>query len=248
MSVMELSHRSPEFAKMADKAKDDLREFLEIPQNYKIFFFQGGASLQYAAIIKNMLIPGRGANYLNTGLWSNQCLTEAKKMSDVPPTEMASGAKSKFTHIAKPKDWNINKDGSYVHYCQNETVHGFQFQDEADACFPFELFGNMPVVCDMSSDIGSRRVDWTKFCMVYAGAQKNLGAAGVTVVIVREDLIGKQHKDTPFLLDWQLFDKSPNGFFNTPATYPVYVTGLNIAHMIKNGGLSHYCLLAEQRS
>lgn len=106
----------------------------------------------------------------------------------------------------------------------------------------------MPVVCDMSSDIGSRKVDWTKYGMVYAGAQKNLGAAGVTVVIVREDLVGKQHKDTPFLLDWQLFDRSPNGFFNTPATYPVYVTGLNIAHMIKNGGLSHYQLLAEQRS
>jgi phosphoserine aminotransferase len=106
----------------------------------------------------------------------------------------------------------------------------------------------MPVVCDMSSDIGSRKVEWKKYGVVYAGAQKNLGAAGVTVVIVREDLIGNQSKDTPFLLNWDLYDKSPNSYFNTPATYPIYVTGLNIAHMLQSGGLEHYEDLAEKRS
>ena len=106
----------------------------------------------------------------------------------------------------------------------------------------------VPVVCDMSSDIGSRPVDWTKYGVVYAGAQKNLGTSGVTVVIVREDLIGKQAKDTPFLLDWELFDKAPNGYFNTPACYPIYVTGLNIAHMLENGGLRTYEKLADLKS
>jgi phosphoserine aminotransferase len=110
------------------------------------------------------------------------------------------------------------------------------------------MFKGMPVVCDMSSDIGSRKVDWNKFGVVYAGAQKNLGAAGVTVVIIREDLIGHQAKDTPFLLNWELFDKSPNGYFNTPATYSIYVTGLNVAHMLRNGGLNHYVELADRRS
>jgi len=115
--------------------------------------------------------------------------------------------------------------------------------------FPFHLVPEgVPVVCDMSSDIGSRKIDWTKYGMIYAGAQKNLGTSGVTVCIIREDLIGKQAKDTPYLLDWNLFDKSPNGYFNTPACYPIYVTGLNAAHMIENGGLGTYEKLAEQRS
>jgi len=207
MSVLELSHRSHEFAMISEKAKNDLREFLQIPLHYKIFFFQGGASMQYGAVIKNMIRPDANgkvwpANYLNTGLWSNQALSEAKNMMPVPPNEMASGADSKYTQIEEPSKWNIDKNGSYVHYCQNETVHGFQFQDEGAATFPFEMFKGMPIVCDMSSDIGSRRVDWNKFGVVYAGAQKNLGAAGCTVVIVREDLIGHQAKDTPFLLNW----------------------------------------------
>jgi len=121
--------------------------------------------------------------------------------------------------------------------------------DDESTHFPFHLVPEgVPVVCDMSSDIGSRKVDWSKYGMVYAGAQKNLGTSGCTVAIIRDDLIGKQAKDTPFLLDWNLFDKSPSGYFNTPACYPIYVTGLNIAHMIENGGLGTYEKLAEERS
>ena len=232
---MEMSHRSPEFVSISEKAKKDLRDFLEITQNFKIFFFQGGATMQYSAIVKNLLQPGKQACYLTTGLWSEQCINDGKKMLD--PIEVATGAESNFTHISDPSEWKIDHSSSYFHYCQNETVHGFQFQETGEAAFPHELVEGMTVVCDMSSDIGSRKIDWENFGVVYAGAQKNLGAAGVTVVIIREDLIGHQAADTPFILDWSLFDKSPASYFNTPATYSVYVTGLNIAHMVKNGGL-----------
>ena len=126
------------------------------------------------------------------------------------PIEVATGSRSNYTMIAKPEDWNIDKEASYFHYCQNETVHGFQFQDSGEAAFPHELVKGMTVVCDMSSDIGSRKIEWDNFGVIYAGAQKNLGAAGVTVVIIREDLIGHQASDTPFVMDWNLFDKSPS--------------------------------------
>ena len=188
LSVMEMSHRSPEFVSISESAKNDLRKFLEIPDNFKVFFFQGGATMQYAAIVKNLLKPGQKACYLTTGLWSEQCITEAKKMLE--PIEVATGARSNFTKIDSPDQWNIDKDSSYFHYCQNETVHGFQFQDSGEAAFPHKLVEGMTVVCDMSSDIGSRKIEWDNFGVIYAGAQKNLGAAGVTVVIIREDLIG----------------------------------------------------------
>lgn len=159
--------------------------------------------MQYAAMIKNLLKPEANSNpcYLTTGLWSRQCLNEAKKMcpADNQPIELATGEKDKFTRIAQSNDWlPIDPNASFVHYCQNETVHGFQFKDGMeggkahDSEFPFHLVPEgVPVICDMSSDIGSRPVDWSKYGMVYAGAQKNLGTAGCTVVILREDLIGK---------------------------------------------------------
>mmetsp|Transcript_13075 Transcript_13075/g.20307 ORF Transcript_13075/g.20307 Transcript_13075/m.20307 type:complete len:279 (+) Transcript_13075:23-859(+) len=243
LSVMEMSHRSPEFVSISEKAKADLRKFLSIPENFKIFFFQGGASLQYASIVKNLLKDGEKGAYLATGLWSEQCINQAKKMcpEDQQPQLLASDKENGFHGVPEFKDWNMDLDKvSYVHYCQNETVHGVQFKDSEDAQFPFDSFKDIPVVCDMSSDIASRPIDFSKYGVIYAGAQKNLGAAGCTVVIVREDLIGNQAKDTPFLLDWDLFNKSPDSYFNTPATYPIYVTGLNLDFMLRNGGLEHY--------
>ena len=252
---MEMSHRSKEFTDISNKAKDDLRKFLSIPDNYKIFFFQGGATMQYSAAIKNLLKfdengKSKNATYITTGLWSNQCITEARKMfpEDDPPHEAFNGKSTRYTQISDPQQWEIDTNKSYIHYCQNETVHGIQFGDTADSRFPHDRLKDMVVVCDMSSDIGSRVLDWNKFGMVYAGGQKNLGPAGNTVVIVREDLVGLHAKDTPFLLDWQLFDKSPGGYFNTPSTYPIYVMGLNLAHMLEQGGLAHYVGLAETRS
>ena len=173
---------------------------------------------------------------------------------DNQPVELACSKPCNYTKMTKSSEWKkIHPNASFVHYCQNETVHGYQFKDGLDddqsTHFPFHLVPQgVPVVCDMSSDIGARPIDFTKFGVIYAGAQKNLGTSGCTVVIIREDLIGKQAKDTPFLLDWNLFDKSPNGYFNTPACYPIYVTGLNLAHMVENGGLGTYEKLAEVRS
>ena len=168
--------------------------------------------------------------------------------SDSPPIEVVTGIESNYREVSDPKSWNIDKDTSYVHYCQNETVHGFQFGDDENNQFPHKAVEGMTVVCDMSSEIGSRKLDFKNFGMIYAGAQKNLGAAGVCVCIIRKDLLGKQAKDTPFMLDWDLFSKAPGQTFNTPATYSIYITGLNIAHMLKQGGLNHYIDLAEQRS
>ena len=150
-----------------------------------------------------------------------------------PPIEFAPEQESVYTGAPDFTKIDINPSSvSYVHYCQNETVHGIQFKDDPEAAFPFDKFKDIPIVCDMSSDIGSRPIDFSKFGVIYAGAQKNLGAAGVTVVIIREDLIGNQASDTPYVLDWNLFDKSPNSYFNTPATYPIYVTGLNLEFMV----------------
>jgi len=254
ISFLELSHRSKEYCGVSEGLRTNLRSFLEIPDNFKILFFQGGASMQYASMIKNLLRhdesgKSKGACYVDTGYWSNQCLNQAKRMlGSVQPTCVASGKDSRYTTVKAPTSWNIDKNASYIHYCQNETVHGFQFHDQEDNSFPWNSVGDLPVVCDMSSDIGSRKVDWNRYGMVYAGAQKNLGAAGVCVVIVREDLLGKQAPDTPFLLDWDLYNKSQGCNFNTPATYPIYITALNVAHMIKSGGLNHYIDLAQKRS
>jgi phosphoserine aminotransferase len=164
-------------------------------------------------------------------------------------TQVSSTIPSGFRQLPDQSTWKIDNNASFVHYCQNETVHGWQFhEDDSDSAFPFDLFSGMTICCDMSSDIGSRKVDWNKYGMVYAGAQKNLGAAGVTVVIVREDLLGSPDADTPFVLDWTLYNESNNQYFNTPSTYPIYITGLNVAHMIKQGGLNYFTDLANLRA
>ena len=138
--------------------------------------------------------------------------------------------------------WNIDQEGAYFHYCDNETFHGVEFNN-----FPFELMGNMPLVCDMSSNFGTRFVDWSKYAMVYAGAQQNFGPAGVCIVVVREDYIGHQRADTPTMLSWQAFRDAPNQFYNTPACYSIYVMGLNLA-LMKANGLQYYTKLASQKS
>lgn len=141
-----------------------------------------------------------------------------------------------------PSTWSIDKDAAYFHYCDNETIHGVEFND-----FPFDKVEGMTLISDMSSNIGTRPIDWEKYGVVYAGAQKNLGPSGVCVVVVRDDLIGNHRPDTPVLFDWKQFRDAPNKFHNTPATWPIYVMGLNLAHMNKHG-LSYYHELANKRS
>ena len=240
VSVMEMSHRSKEFMAILDQAEKDLREFLSIPKNYQVFFFQGGASMQFSAIVYNLLRGKTKLNYLTTGAWSEAAIKEAKKLAEVVEAWPDSG--SNYNTIPDFSTWVLDKEAAYFHYCDNETIHGVEFND-----FPFDKFEGLDLVCDMSSNIGTRPIPWEKYAVVYAGAQKNLGPAGVTVVVVREDLLGHQRKDTPILFDWKAFAGAPSKQHNTPACWPIYVTGLNLAHM-KAKGLEHYQKLAHERA
>lgn len=187
-----------------------------------------------------MLKDKTKANYFTTGAWSESAIKEAKKYCTA--NEVWPDSKGKFNTLPEVSAWNIDKEAAYFHYCDNETIHGVEFQE-----FPFEAVGDMTLVCDMSSNMCSRPINWEKYGVVYAGAQKNVGPAGVCVAVIREDLIGHQRPETPLLCDWKTFSVAPNQFHNTPSCWPIYVCGLNIAHMKKNG-LQHYQDLAAQRS
>jgi phosphoserine aminotransferase len=199
-----------------------------VPKNFKVFFFQGGASLQFSAIPYNLLRDKKKTNYITTGAWSLQAIAEAAKLSEAVEAWPDSG--KNFTTLPDTNTWKIDKDAAYFHYCDNETIHGVEFQE-----FPFELIGDTLLVCDMSSNMCTRPIDWDKYAVIYAGAQKNIGPAGACVTIIREDLIGHQRDDTPMIMDWKTFRDAPNQFHNTPSCWPIYVCGLNIAHMKKNG-------------
>jgi phosphoserine aminotransferase len=228
MSVMEISHRSKEFLDIADRAEADLRELLAIPANYKVLFLQGGAMLQFSAIPLNLSGEGDSVDYLNTGYWSDRATTEARRHCQV--NLVASGEAGKFTAIPPASQWQLNKDAAYFHYCANETIHGVEFHDIPDA-------GNVPLVCDMSSTILSRPVDVSKFGLIYAGAQKNIGPAGLTVVIVRDDLLHRARASTPYLLNYKVMADNAS-MANTPPTYSWYIAGLVFKWIKEQGGLS----------
>jgi phosphoserine aminotransferase len=244
VSVMEMSHRGKSFVSIAEKAKEDLRKLLDIPDNFTIFFFQGGASLQFSAVAMNLFGDEEGpkANYLTTGTWTQGAIGEAKKYGNI--NEVANNKELKYTTLAEPADWKIEADAKYFHYCDNETIQGFEFNE-----FPHEKVPEGQVlVCDMSSNFCSKKIDWSKYGVVYAGAQKNVGPAGICITVVRNDLIGKERKDTPMLCNWGVFSKAANTFHNTPACWPIYVCGLNIAHMLEKGGIQAMSDAREKRS
>jgi len=232
-SINEMNHRGPEFTSIAKEAEADIRELLSIPDKFKVFFLQGGATNQYAAVAMNLLNGHRTANYLTTGFWGVQCIGEAAKWS-TPNDVMVAMLNHLLGQICLTLSTrNIDKSAPYFVYVENETANGFEFNE-----FPHEVIPEgMTLVADMSSNIGSKPIDWSKYGVVYAGAQKNLGPSGMTILIVREDLIGKQRADTPMMLDWKLFADAPVKFFNTPATWPIYVAGLNFKYMLKEGGI-----------
>ncbi len=226
MSVMEMSHRGAEFMSIAAEAEKDLRELLAIPANYKVLFLQGGATLQFAQIPMNLL-AGRGkADYVVTGEWSKKAVKEAKNYCDVGIA--ASSEDRNFTYA--PKQWNIRPDAAYVHYCSNETIGGVEFHTVPSN-------GKAPLVADASSHFLSRPLDVSKFGLIYAGAQKNAGPAGLTFVIVREDLIGKAAKGTPSVMDYKA-QAEAGSMLNTPATYAMYIAGLVFKGLQQQGGLS----------
>jgi phosphoserine aminotransferase len=227
MSVMEMSHRGKEFMSIAEKTESDLRELAGIPQNYKVLFLQGGASSQFAMVPMNLLRGKTTADYINTGQWSAKAVEEASRYCTV--NVAASSEDSNFTYIPPREQWRLNPDAAYVHYTSNETIGGVEFHWVPET--------DVPLVVDMSSDILSRPLDVTRYGLIYAGAQKNLGPAGLTLVIVREDLLGQPLPGTPTLYDYQIHAKN-DSMYNTPPTYAMYITGLVFTWLKKQGGLA----------
>jgi phosphoserine aminotransferase len=227
MSVMEMSHRSKEFVSIAEKAESDLREIMAIPDNYRVLFLQGGASSQFAMVPMNLLIGKETADYINTGQWSKKAIAEAELCCRV--NIAASGESGNFTGIPPLKDWSLNPDAAYVHYTPNETIGGVEFHSIPEV-------GNVPLVADLSSTILSRPIDISKYGVIYAGAQKNIGPAGLTVVIIRDDLIGHERPGTPKIFCYSVHSKAKS-MYNTPPTYSWYIAGLVFAWIKELGGL-----------
>lgn len=224
-SVMEMSHRSSEYQAIIDKAEATLREIMNIPDNYKVLFLQGGASTQFAMIPLNLGNKSKTADYVTTGQWAKKALAEAKRY--ITANEIASTADKTFSYLPEVDKSMLTPGADYVHITYNNTIYGTHYNTMPD-------FGDATVVTDMSSCILSEEVDFNKFGLVYAGAQKNMGPAGVTLVVVREDLIGDAMDITPTMLNYQTH--SDNGsMFNTPPTYGIYICGL-VFEWIKNMG------------
>jgi phosphoserine aminotransferase len=238
MSVMEMSHRGKEFMAIAEQAEADLRELMTIPADYRVLFLQGGASSQFAMVPQNLLRAKHTADYLNTGSWSKKAIAEGKRYCEL--NIAATSEKSNFTTIPPAETWRLNKEAAYVHYTPNETIEGVEFH------FVPEV-GDVPLVADMSSTILSRPIDVSQFGVIYAGAQKNIGQAGITVVIVREDLIGDAIAGTPSMFSYRLHAHA-GSMYNTPPTYAWYVAGLVFQWLKQQGGLPAMALRNARKS
>ena len=227
MSVMEMSHRGKAFVGIAQQAEADLRELLQVPANYKVLFLQGGATAQFAAVPLNLTKPGDVADIVNTGAWSKKAIAEAKKYCRV--NVVADAASSNYGHVPPQSEWRETQGAAYLHYTPNETIGGVEF--------PFIPESRAPLVADFSSTILSRPLDVSRFGVIYAGAQKNIGPAGLVVVIVREDLLDRARPDVATVFDWKAM-AGDGSMLNTPATYSWYVAGLVFQWLKRQGGLA----------
>lgn len=227
MSVMEVSHRSKDFMATAEKAELDLRELLNVPADYSVLFLQGGATLQFAMVPLNLSKDGDRVDYVQTGSWSKKAIGEASRFCNM--NIAADSSPGNFRAIPPAADWTLSDDAAYVHITPNETIAGVEFHFIPDV-------GDKPLIADMSSNILSRPVDISRFGLIYAGAQKNIGPAGITLVIVRNDLIDRHRSQIPTLLTYAAFANSAS-MTNTPPTFAWYVAGLVFAHLKKTGGL-----------
>jgi phosphoserine aminotransferase len=227
MSVMEMSHRGKEFMSIAEQAEADLREILAIPSNYKVLFLQGGASTQFAMIPMNLAANGK-ADYINTGSWSKKAIGEAKHLTQV--NIAATTEDTKFTRAPEQEELKLDSGAAYVHYTPNETIGGVEFSYVPET-------GDVPLVADMSSTILSRPIDVSRYGIIYAGAQKNIGPAGLTVVIIRDDLIDKAGDSVPAMLKYKTHVDN-DSMYNTPPTYAWYIAGLVFQWIKRIGGLT----------
>jgi phosphoserine aminotransferase len=235
MSVMEMSHRGKEFISIYEAAERDLRELLDVPANYRILFLQGGGIGENAIVPMNLV--GRKSqpavvDFIHTGSWSGKSIKEARKYCTV--NVAASSEDVKFTAIPARDSWKLSKNAAYVHICTNETIDGVEFQYAPDVGADT---GNAPIVADMSSHILSRQIDVSKYGVIFGGAQKNIGPAGLTLVIVREDLIGHALAICPSAFDWKLIAEN-NSMYNTPPTYAIYIAGLVFQWLKRQGGVA----------
>lgn len=239
MSVMEMSHRSKEFEGIIQTAEADLRELLAIPANYKVMFLQGGASLQFAMLPLNLRPAGASADYVVTGSWSKTAFKEGGKQGTA---RLAfSGEAGGFRALPVAAEIDADPKAAYIHYCHNETIHGVEFKQEITAPQGVEL------ACDMSSDFLSQPVDVSRFGIIYAGAQKNAGPAGVTMVIVREDLLARVPEKLPVMLDYRLLSES-GSLHNTPPCFAIYISGLVLKWLKALGGLGEMKRINERKA
>jgi phosphoserine aminotransferase len=227
MSVMEISHRGQAFMQTAAEAEADLRELLSIPRHYKVLFLQGGASAQFSLVPMNLAAPQSTVDYVNTGHWSHKAMVEAGRYCKV---QVAGDAGGNYTRVPPQSELRFSADAAYVHYTPNETISGVEFG------YVPETRG-APLIADMSSSILSRPVDVSKFGLIYAGAQKNIGPSGLTVVIVRDDLIGRARTETPLVFDYRAMADA-SSMLNTPPTFSWYMAGLVFKWLKRNGGLT----------
>ncbi|QYM96136.1 3-phosphoserine/phosphohydroxythreonine transaminase [Dickeya ananatis] len=227
-SVMEISHRSKEFMQVASESEQDLRDLLKIPSNYKVLFCHGGARAQFAAVPLNLLGEKTHADYIDGGYWAHSAVKEAEKY--LTPTVIDVKTRVDGLRGVKPmREWGLSDDAAYVHYCPNETIDGLAIEEEPD-------FGDKIVVADYSSSILSRPLDVSRYGVIYAGAQKNVGPAGLTLVIVRDDLLGKARRELPSILDYKILADN-DSMFNTPPTFAWYLSGMVFKWLKEQGGL-----------
>lgn len=231
MCVAEMSHRSKQFMSIAEQAESDLRMLLGVPDDYRVLFLQGGASSQFAMVPKNLLAASKGssamADYLNTGSWSKKAIAEARKFCDVKVA--ATAEDGRFIRAPTQAELNLSANAAYLHYTPNETIEGVEFSYVPEA--------TVPLVADMSSTLLSRPIDVSRFGLIYAGAQKNIGPAGLTIVIVRDDLIGQPRNGTPAMFDYKIHADN-DSMYNTPPTYAWYLAGLVFQWLKDLGGLA----------
>lgn len=228
MAVMEMSHRGKEFMQIAAESEEDLRALMNIPPQYKILYLQGGASTQFAMVPMNLLRGHKSIDFVDTGHWSKLAIKEAKKYAETHV--VASSEDRHYSYVPSEETWQRDPQAAYLHYTSNETIGGVEFSG-----IPTTL-PNVPLVCDMSSNFLSRPVDVHKFGLIYGGAQKNIGPAGLTIVIVREDLLGHVLPGTPTMFDYRI-QAEGDSMYNTPPTFAIYVAGLVFKWMQKQGGL-----------
>lgn len=233
MSILEISHRSKTFDAILADAKNGIKQLLNIPDNYEILFLQGGASLQFSMVPLNLMPPKNKADYISTGSWSKKAIKEAKRVGTVniaATTEEGEGENKFFKRIPKQSELKLDPDAAYVHFTSNNTIYGTQWMSEPEV-------GNVPLVCDASSDILHKPIDVSKYGMIYAGAQKNIGPSGVVLVIIRKDLLERSQDSLHTMLNYKLQAEN-DSMYNTPNTFGIYIIKLVTKHLLSLGGLS----------